>query len=229
VDVLVMTGDLVEEPGDRARLERVKGWLDAAPFPYLVVPGNHDVPEPGAPGPFEDIFGAYPQVTEHAQVQFVLLDSMKGLPAAERTDVERDEAAESGSYSRGAVGQEQLDEAGRLLQPPPAYGRVLLVHHHLRHNAPTEQGYEQEPTAPLGLMRMLDDADDVLDWAASRQIRLAFHGHKHNFWDPYQPRPGLVTLNSGTSVRGKEGRPRRARIVDLWPGSERLQIHDLEL
>lgn len=229
VDVLVVTGDLVQQPGDRRRLERVKARLEEAPFPYLVIPGNHDIPEPGARGPFEELFGDYPQVAQAAGVEFVLLDSMKGLPPSQRSALERKEAASLGSFSCGRVGDDQRRQAQTRLGPAPAFGRVMLVHHHLRRNAPTQTGHQEEPTAPHGLMRELDDADELLDWAHAHRVRLAFHGHKHNFWDPYQPRPGLVTLNSGTSVRGKESRPRRARIVDIWPGAERLHVHDLEL
>jgi predicted phosphodiesterase len=105
--------------------------------------------------------------------------------------------------------------------------RVLVVHHHLRENAPTVVGFEDDPTAPEGLMGPLEDARGLLDWAERRGVRLAFHGHKHNFWEPYEPRDGLLVLNSGTSTRGKAGRDRRARIVDLDAESGEVRVQAL--
>ena len=227
VEVLVFTGDVVEARGDRPRLAWARDRLDEVSFPYVIVPGNHDQPEPGSPGPFEAIFGHYPAVSTEAGVEFVLLDSMKGLPPSERSRIERQEAADS-AYSRGRVGQAQREAAAQMLGDTPGWGRVMVVHHHLRPNAPSQVGWEQEPTAPHGLMAPLDDADPVLRWATEHGVRLAFHGHKHNFWEPYEPRPGLVVLNSGTSFRGKPDRARRARIVDVWPSMERIAVHDVQ-
>lgn len=230
VDLLFVTGDLVEEPDDEARLLEAKQMLDAAPFPYVVIPGNHDVSDPGTPGTFEHIFGKYPRLERHGDIEVVLLDSMQGLPPSKRSLYDRMEAKTGKAYSRGKVGETQLDEIdGRFAEPQPlSYGRVMLVHHHLRTNAPTQQGYQDKPTEPWGLMGPLEDAHGLVQWAALHQIRLIFHGHKHNFWDPYEPRPGVIVLNSGTSTRAKLGRPRRARIVDVFAAEDSIAVHDLE-
>ncbi|WP_168210516.1 metallophosphoesterase family protein [Persicimonas caeni] len=231
VDLLFVTGDLVEEPDDEERLPAAKAMLDKAPFPYVVIPGNHDVSNPGTPGTFEKIFGQYPRLERHGDLEIVLLDSMQGLPPSERSLYDRMEAATGKAYSRGKVGQAQLDDLeGRFAHEEPlTYGRVMLVHHHLRPNAPTRQGYQHHPTEPWGLMGPLEDAHDLIDWASQHRVRVIFHGHKHNFWDPYEPRPGVIVLNSGTSTRAKADRPRRARIVDLFAAEDSIAVHDLEL
>ena len=213
-DVIVMSGDLVETPGDRDRLRTVHGMLEATGLPYVVVPGNHDVPEPGHPGPFEALFGAYPRVERIEGVEFVLVDSMRGIPTEHRSPEDVANHAENGAYSKGRVGVEQLAALDELLDTTDD-PRVLVVHHHLRVNAPTEVGFEEAPTAPDGLMAPMEDAPGLLDWAEGRGVRLVFHGHKHNLWEPYEPRDGVLVLNSGTSTRGKPGRPRRARLVDF--------------
>lgn len=231
VDLLFVTGDLVEDPEDRDRLLEAKAMLDDAPFPYVTVPGNHDVPEPGTSGAFEKSFGEYPRLERHGDIEIALLDSMQGLPPSERSMYDRMEAKTGNAYSRGKVGAAQLEDLdGRFAAfEPLAYGRVMLVHHHLRPNAPTEQGFEDHPTEPWGLMGPLEDAHELVKWASLHQIRLIFHGHKHNFWAPYEPRPGVIVLNSGTSTRGKPGRPRRARIVDIFAAEDSVAVHDLEL
>ncbi|MFP4597454.1 MAG: metallophosphoesterase family protein [Persicimonas sp.] len=103
VDVLAVTGDLVEEPGDRRRLADTKRLLDEAPFPYVCIPGNHDIAEPGEPGPFEELFGDFPRVERLGDLDLVLFDSMKGLPVADRSPKERQNASSIGFYSLVAL------------------------------------------------------------------------------------------------------------------------------
>jgi 3',5'-cyclic AMP phosphodiesterase CpdA len=228
VDVIVMSGDVVETPGDAEQLRLAHGMLEGTGIPYVVVPGNHDVPEPGVPGPFEELFGAYPRVEHVAGVEFVLVDSMMGIPQAQRSPEDVANRADNGAYSKGRVGIEQLAALDELVAVEAAAPRVLVVHHHLRENAPTAVGFEDDPTAPDGLMGPLEDARGLLDWAEKRGVRLVLHGHKHNFWEPYEPRPGIIALNSGTSTRGKPGRRRRARIIELDPKTAAVDVEALE-
>ncbi len=214
-DVVVLSGDLVETPGDRERLRQVHGMLEGTGIPYVVVPGNHDVSEPGMSGPFEALFGTFPRVERIGGVEFVLVDSMGGIPVEHRSPEDMANHAQNGAYSKGRVGIEQLAALDELITVGTRAPRVLVVHHHLRENAPTVVGFEDEPTAPEGLMGPLEDARGLLDWAEKRDVRLVFHGHKHNFWEPYEPRDGVMVLNSGTSTRGEKGRERRARVVEL--------------
>ncbi|MGM0558324.1 MAG: metallophosphoesterase family protein [Myxococcota bacterium] len=227
-DVIVVSGDLIETPGDAERLREAHGMLEATSIPYVVVPGNHDVPEPGVDGPFESLFGGYPRVATVGGVEFVLVDSMRGIPVEHRSPEDVANHLENGAYSKGRVGIEQLAALDEMVAVEPAAPRVLVVHHHLRENAPTVVGYEDVPTAPEGLMGPLEDARGLLDWAQKRHVRLVFHGHKHNFWEPYEPREGVLVLNSGTSTRGKAGRERRARMVELDVDTGEVQVQALE-
>lgn len=227
VDAIVMSGDIVETPGDRNRLQDAHGMLEGSGIPYVVVPGNHDVPEPGRDGPFEDIFGTYPRVERIAGVELILVDSMGGIPTTHRSPEDVANHAQHGAYSKGRIGVEQLAVLDEIVDAHPTAPRVLVTHHHLRENAPTAVGREDDPTAPDGLMGPLEDAHGLLDWAAQRDVGLIFHGHKHHFWEPYEPRDGVVVLNSGTSTRAKPDRPRRARIVDLDLEDGTVQIETL--
>ena len=88
VDAIVFSGDLVEIPDRRAPMLWMRRMLDASGIPWVTVPGNHDVRDPGR-GPFYELFGDYPRLERHAGVAFLLLDSMAGLPADERNPFER--------------------------------------------------------------------------------------------------------------------------------------------
>jgi 3',5'-cyclic AMP phosphodiesterase CpdA len=228
IDVLVVSGDLVERPGDREWLSAINQKLMDYPVPFVVVPGNHDILKPGGQNPFEEHFGVYPQEKTVSGTKFVAFDSMKGIPVSERTELEKEEAAKNhGAYSRGRVGQQQLMLGRGLVADVETHGRVLVVHHHLTH--PPVSGMElpedEEPDAPHGLMGPLEDAEELRDWGAEQDINLVFHGHKHRFWPPYIRRRNILILNTGSSVHGKP--KKRARIVDIWPDAERIDVADL--
>ena len=42
-DLIVISGDLVQR-ARRMHFEQARAFLERLPFPYLVVPGNHDIP-----------------------------------------------------------------------------------------------------------------------------------------------------------------------------------------
>jgi 3',5'-cyclic AMP phosphodiesterase CpdA len=229
-DVLVVSGDLVEEPGARVDLLEVAHRLDSSGIPWVVVPGNHDVAEPGRDGAFGEFFGSYPRVERHAGVDFVLLDSFGGYPVGERTPFERLEAQSQGCYSRGRVGAEQLEAAEARLRGARVDGseerpRVLVVHHHLAdEEAVTGQSHRDK--YPTGLMAPCRDAYEVLAWSRKMGVQAAFHGHIHRWWPAYV-REDIVALNSGSSTRG---RPRpRARLADFDRAGRLVGTWTLEL
>jgi 3',5'-cyclic AMP phosphodiesterase CpdA len=211
-DVVVVSGDLVDNALDLAAMRAVKGALDCSGLAWLAVPGNHDVPEPGAAGAFEVVFGRYPRVEETGGVRFALLDSNRGLPRGERPLSER-------TFGRlfcltdGLVGEEQLGQVTASLRGPGP--KVLVLHHHLARQAPEPvKRYVPIPDNALGMMSTLRDADQLLDWAARQGIGLVLHGHKHAFARAGIRRNGIVVLNGGSSTRTT---PWRARLVDITP------------
>jgi 3',5'-cyclic AMP phosphodiesterase CpdA len=214
VDVVVLSGDLVETPGDRVGMLRIRRLLEDADLPWVVVPGNHDIVRPSQHGPFGDLFGAYPRIERHAGVEFVLLDSLAEPTVDERTPFERLDLQQTGSLSTGRVGDRQLRRATGLLSDSNVMPRVLVVHHHLR-SADDVPGDTPTADAPPVLMVPCLDAKQVTRWAAHHDVRLAFHGHQHAHWPPYVVEDQTVVLNSGSSTRGKP--TRRARIVDVDP------------
>lgn len=229
IDMLVISGDLVERPGDREWLSAIYEKLTEYPVPYMVVPGNHDILKPGGASPFEEQFGAYPQGETISGTTFVGLDSMQGIPVSERTDLEKEEAAKNhGAYSRGRVGQQQLMLGRGQFAGVESHGRVLVVHHHL--TKPPVEGMElpddaSPPDAPHGLMAPLEDAEGVLDFASENDVNVIFHGHKHRFWPPYIRRENILIVNSGSSVHGKP--KKRGRVVDIWPDAKEISVTDL--
>jgi len=212
VDAVVFTGDAVEETDDRVGLVRARHLLERSGLSWVGVPGNHDVARPGAASPFYEIFGDYPRVERVGGVDFILLDSMAGLPERARSPLDRLGEARHGAYTQGRVGRDQLSAVDPLLGPAPRHPRVLVVHHHL---AP-EKSVVDEPSgssAPDALMVPCLDGEAVLEWARGVDVGVAFHGHMHAHWPPYTREGELLVFNSGSSTRGKP--LPRARIIDL--------------
>mgnify|MGYP006279317005 FL=1 len=223
-DVVVISGDLVEKPGNRVGLLRARHILESSDVPWVVVPGNHDVAEPGQTGAFEGLFGSYPRVEHHAGVEFILLDSLRGLPSDQRSPFERLDAARHGSYSNGRVGADQLKYIEGQLRG--SYRpRVLVLHHHLA-DEQAVTGEDADDGVPKQLMRPLEDADQVLDWADAHGIGIAFHGHIHRWWPAYRRRD-VVVFNSGSSTRGRP--VPRARVVEIQGNGELTAIGTLAL
>lgn len=213
VDVVVVSGDLVERPGDRVGMLRMRHLLEQSGLPWVVVPGNHDIARPRAGDAFYELFGEYPRIERHAGVAFVLFDSMAADAHRERTPYERLDAGRSGVLSKGRVGEPQIRRVTGMLTDADR-PRVMVVHHHLREQ---EAILEDPPAgAPPALMVPCLDADRLLDWAARHGIRTAFHGHRHAHWPPYVARERVAVFNSGSATRGKP--VRRGRLVDVVPG-----------
>lgn len=212
VDVMVHTGDLVEDPEDLREVERAFALFEEVGIPVLGVPGNHDVKRPGEGGAVSRRWGPFPRKEVVKGVGIWLLDSMAGLPVAERESWEREAAAEAGFYSRGALGERQLREWERLIRADKSGAELVVLHHHLRQPVPQKPWYEEHDA----LMEPLLERDRVMDLAGQALASLILHGHRHQYIPPYSPREGILVLNGGSST--PEGPPWRARVVDVGEG-----------
>lgn len=230
VDVVVVSGDLVERPGDEYGLQCVRGVLVESALPWVVVPGNHDIKMPGHPDTFNAIFGDFPRVEVHAGIAFILLDSMAGLPLEERELTER-MYGDYVCYTEGRVGDLQIAAAdAQLAATDPRMPRQLVLHHHvmfqhadLLPHVPAAFGFREDL---VGTMKTLLDADRILDWCADRRVELIYHGHKHLFQNPGLRAGPLVVLNGGSSTLHPTHQ--QARLIDHWPDGRR-RIANVEL
>lgn len=227
VDVIVISGDLVQKGNDERSLTLVREQLDRSGVPWCVVPGNHDVPQPGELDYFRAIFGRYPRVESRGGAACILLDSNAGIPPDERGIYDRNvailERKIGTCITEGRVGGEQLEQAARLLEKR-GEPRVLVLHHHLVPQEPERTPvYFKEDL--LGTMGVLQDAAAVTAWAAKHSVRLVLHGHKHVMMRAGVHQGGLLVLNGGNSTNGP---PYRARLIDLDPEGQR-RVYDVEM
>lgn len=241
VDVVAITGDLVEDPTDGASLDWLHDRMTERGLEWLAIPGNHDAIVPGRP--FEAAtrdYGTYPRVQTFGSVEFILVDSLAGVPPEARRGIECVFAAVA-VYTEGRVGDAVRAEVDDLLgeEGPP---RVLLVHHHLTHHMGAPKGGPLVGVPDSGgtmFMQPLEDAREVYDWCAARRIGLVLHGHRHRTATFLPHRGDLVVVGAESSTTGEDpsfaastgwSAPAvRLTVVDISPrGDRRVSIVSLE-
>lgn len=197
-DLLILSGDLVETPGDEKRLREVHAALERARIAYVVVPGNHDIARPEDLKLFEELFGSFPRVEEHAGWRIALFDSLSDLPLSARSPEELDQLKELGFLSDGAISPESLAAVTPKLAPP----WLAVVHHHL-----------EMPEGSSRQLNPLTNASDLLDWAQRLGCRGIFHGHWHDPIEIYTRREIPIFSGSASTKLGGIG-----RVVDFGAG-----------
>lgn len=197
LDVLVISGDLVQVPDDHDQLSAVKQVLDGCGVPYVTVSGNHDVRTPGEAGAFASYFGYLPRIERIAGATFLLFDSFNDLPVAERGPEDFDETWEC--WGDGEVKQQQLDQMASLLRPADEL-RLAVVHHHL----------DDEPHPHVNPLR---NSGLFVDWCRDHGVYAVFVGHLHRTAEPCDL-DGLLRLRVGRTTKA----PCPAAVLDLAAG-----------
>lgn len=219
--VVVHSGDLVERADDEEELQAAMALLEKSRSSILGVPGNHDVERPGQASELVRRWGPFPRREEVAGVRFWLLNSMVSPPVGERDEGEVEAARESGFFSRGGLGAEQLDELEQGLGEPWEGPQVVVLHHHLYEMVPAKPWYAENSE----LMGPLGDRRRLLDVVVSGGVDLVLHGHRHQYTIPYSPMSKMVIVNAGSSTPSSP--PFRARVIDMHQGGGAMRIWEL--
>lgn len=162
-------------------------------FPFLVLPGNHDVYTNESMGRFQEHFGewsnggVYPYVRHFNGVDFVALD-------VSRPDF----------LSRGLTPREQLETLDGLLGSG-ASPAVVLLHYPLRDR-------RGDPYGPF--TRNLENAVE-LEKVLGRHPRVVavLHGHEHHGYRTTIPRDGVPILSLNPGASGYAFLPDRRRTA----------------
>jgi UDP-2,3-diacylglucosamine pyrophosphatase LpxH len=181
---IVITGDLIETPGDdaAANFRRFAGSLyRVTKKPVIVVPGNHDQKWHG-----NALGGLGQDLTQVAQLSWsphVVDDDLQTVFLCFNSSLK-------GNLARGQTGDRQrtrvAGEHRNALAVRPElreYLTVALIHHH-------PFSFETTPTTwfqrALVSMRLSDeptlkmeDAEAFVDWCARWRVSAVLHGHKH--------------------------------------------------
>ncbi|WP_029008103.1 metallophosphoesterase family protein [Azospirillum halopraeferens] len=121
-DLIVISGDLVQR-ARRRHFEEARAFLERLPFPYLVVPGNHDIPVYDLLRRFIDPFHHYKHYISGDLSPFHVDDEIAVLGLNTARSVILD-------FSHGRINRGQIDRIRDVFgELPPHVFKVLFTHH----------------------------------------------------------------------------------------------------
>lgn len=119
-DLLAVSGDLTQR-ARRREFADARRFLDALPFPRLVLPGNHDVP-------LYNVFARF--VTPLARYKAAITDDLSPVYRDEEMIVVGVNTARSLTVGEGRINARQVDDiVARLAQSAAGLLRVVVTHH----------------------------------------------------------------------------------------------------
>ncbi|MGQ9371926.1 metallophosphoesterase family protein [Azospirillum sp. A39] len=121
-DLVVISGDLVQR-ARRRHFEEARAFLERLPFPYLVVPGNHDIPVYNVVRRFTDPFRYYKTYISRDLSPFHVDDEIAVLGVNTARSVILD-------FSHGRINRQQIARVEAVFgELPPTVFKVLFTHH----------------------------------------------------------------------------------------------------
>ena len=119
-DLLAVSGDLTQR-ARRTEFAAARAFLDAIPFPRLVVPGNHDVP-------LYNIVNRF--LTPLARYQHAITDNLSPVYRDEELIAVGVNTARSWTWGEGRINERQVDDVvAQLAVAPRDLIRIVVTHH----------------------------------------------------------------------------------------------------
>ena len=162
-DLIVISGDLTQR-GLHAQYEQARAFIAALPSPYLVVPGNHDIPAYALHERFTYPLRRYRRYIHHDLAPFLHDGDLAvlGLNSA------RPFLLRHWNWSYGSLSRRQIDLVAEMFRPlPPRTVKVLAAHH----------PFLPPPAAPN--TRLVHRAVPMLQACAEVGVDLLLAGHLH--------------------------------------------------
>lgn len=119
-DLLAISGDLTQR-ARRTEFAAARAFLDALPFPQLVVPGNHDVP-------LYNVFTRF--ATPLARYRHAITDDLSPIYRDEEVIAVGVNTARSWTWGEGRINERQVDDVvAQLSIAPRDLIRIVVTHH----------------------------------------------------------------------------------------------------
>jgi 3',5'-cyclic AMP phosphodiesterase CpdA len=204
-DLIVISGDLTQR-AKRQQFAEAKQFIDRLPdVPYVVVPGNHDVPLYRV---FERLLRPHAFYRKYISNQ---LNQVLRLDGA--TIVALDSTSPRRAITNGRLHRDQLDFCGEVFEhAPPEAARIVVAHHHFA-PAPDYLHDQTMPKAKRAIRRFID-----------LKVELILGGHLHrayigNSLDFYRGNRGIVIVQCGTTTsrrgRGQEREKNSFNLIKI--------------
>jgi 3',5'-cyclic AMP phosphodiesterase CpdA len=209
--VIAISGDLTQR-ARRNQFRRARSFLDALPAPYLVVPGNHDVPLFNLFARLLDPLGGYHRhiscdtapVYAHPRVLIVGMDTT------------RPSSVKDARIARSAV--EQVREAVGRVQSDVV--KILVAHHPFGDAAPESSG---AGSGAADALRTLADAG--VDVFLTGHLHVSAAAHSASRYRLGGRSALLVEAGTATSTRLREA-TNAFNVLHVTRGAITVERHD---
>ena len=180
--VVAVSGDLTQR-ARRSQFRRARAFLDALPFPHIVVPGNHDVPLFNLFARTFDPLGGYRRfITE--DLLPTLSDDVLWIAGVDTT--------RPSQWKSGRIGQATGDRLHRAIQSADGRAIKMLVAHH-PFDAP-DRG-----SSASGTLSALTAAG--IDVLLTGHLHASYAGHTAHRYNVHGRTAVVVEAGTATSTR----------------------------
>src|SRR3954452_24849258 len=157
-DLLAVSGDLTQR-ARRREFAAARAFLDALPFPRLVITGNHDVP-------LHNVFTRF--LTPLARYRHAITNDLSPVHRDDEMIVVGVNTARSWTWGEGRINAKQVDEVvAQLAGVPREVMRVVVTHHPFD----LPEGVEEQ--------RLLGRAEMAMKKLSAAGADLFLAGHLH--------------------------------------------------
>lgn len=213
-DLVVISGDVTMR-AKRRQFEDALAWVRRLQAPWIVVPGNHDVPAYRFWERLVDPYGAYRKY---------FLDELEPVFEDDELFVLGVNTAFKWTVKDGRFTNDSLRRMERLLTEAPSGKTRLVVAHH-----------QLTPPPRYDTNRVAERSVEALDVMRRCGVEAVFSGHQHQTYvtlsEEYQPRGGpptlLVHAGTTTSDRGRGWERRRNSCNWLRIDRDRITVRHL--
>ena len=189
-DLVAISGDFTQR-ARRGQFIQARNFLDALPFPTLVVPGNHDVPLYNVASRVLNPFGGYRRyIAEDLEPVFADEEvAVVGLNSARALVME----------GRGRLNEAQVKRAAdRLRRLSPQLIKIVVTHHPFD----LPEGFHQQNIVGRAAMAMAELADAGADLFLAGHLHVSHIGHTAERYK-IKGHSALVVQAGTMSTRGR--------------------------
>jgi 3',5'-cyclic AMP phosphodiesterase CpdA len=208
-DLIAVSGDLTQR-ARRHQFKRARRFLDALPFPRLVVPGNHDVPLFNVVARMLNPLGGYRKYIT-ADLQPVFADPLLTVVGTDTTM--------PSTVKEGRIPDDELARVCRLVSSAgPDVVKIFVGHHPF--GAPDEPGNDPASETSLGALTRAG-----VDAFLTGHLHVSYTGHTAHRYNAGGRSAIVVEAGTATSTRLRED-ANAFNVLHVEPGTIVVERHD---